>query len=343
MAQRFDVRKAEVFGDPMFVAESVFSQTWFLHGTFSFSENGVLAYRPGSTERTQLVWFDRNGKRLKAVGEPAEYSNPALSPDQKRVALSIRDPQTNTRDIWIIDLERGTSSRLTFDPSDESNPTWSPDGTRIAFWSDRKGHRDIYVKQADGAGEEQLVSQASEDNNVEDWSSDGQYLFAGDGAEWLFPFREGKARPFVRAQFGHDQYRFCPNGNAPPRWFAYRSDETGTTQVYVRTFAGTLSGSGGKWQISTDGGSEPFWRSDGKEIFYVNGNTLMAVEVNGDGESFRAGIPKVLFETPLPLPGPRRSRYDISSDGKRFLMTVVAEPHNASFTVVLNWPALLKR
>ncbi len=341
MAQRFDVRKAELSGDPMLVADPVAIPPGIPIGDFTASENGVLAYRPGSAGRTQLVWFNRSGQRLKTVGEPAEYSNPALSPDQKRVAVSIRDPQTRTRDIWIIDLERGTSSRFTFDPSDESNPTWSPDGKRIAFWSNRKVHRDIYVKQADGAGEEQVVSQASEDNYVEDWSSDGQYLFAGDGAEWLFSFREGKARPIVRSQFLHDQYRFCPNGNAPPRWFAYESGETGALQVYVRSFAGTLSGSGGKWQISSDGGSEPYWRGDGKELFYLNGNKLMAVEVNGDGESFRAGNPKMLFETPL-LPGTLRNRYDVSSDGKRFLINVLAERPATSFTVVLNWPALLK-
>src|SRR4029077_268720 len=129
-----------------------------------------------------------------------------------------------------------------------------------------------YVKVASGAGDDQLVWPSNEDNNVEDWSSDGKCVFAGDGAEWLFSFREGKARPFVRSQFGHHQYRFCPNGNATPSWFAYESAETGASQVYVRSFAGTLSGSGGKWQISTDGGSEPYWRRDGKELFYLNSN-----------------------------------------------------------------------
>jgi dipeptidyl aminopeptidase/acylaminoacyl peptidase len=283
------------------------------------------------------------------LGEPAEYTNAALSPDQKNLAVSKHDPQTNTRDIWVIDLERGTNSRLTFDPADESNPTWSPDGTRIAFWSDRNGgHRDIYVKQARSAGDEQLVWQSNANKSVEDWSSDEQYLFAndysstiGNGVEWLFSFREHKIQPFVRAQFGHDQYRFCPNGRQPPRWFAYRSSETGNSQVYVRSFAATLSGSGGKWQISTDGGMEPFWRGDGKELFYLNGNKLMAVEVNGDGESFRPGIPKELFETP-PLPAPRRNRYNVTSDGKRFLLNVLAEEQTSSFTVVSNWTALLK-
>ena len=344
MAQRFDVRKAELSGDPMLVADPVAVPASIPigdFGDFTVSENGVLAYRPGSG-RTQLVWFDRSGKRLKALGEQANYSNPSLSPDQKRVAVSMSDPQTNTRDIWVIDVERSTSSRFTFNPGDESNPTWSPDSKRIAFWSDRKGHRNVYVKVASGAGDDQLVWRSNEDNNVDDWSSDGQYLFAGDGGEWLFSFREGKARSFVRAQFRHEQYRFCPNGNAPPSWFAYESAETGASQVYVRSFAGTLSGSGGKWQISTDGGSEPYWRHDGKELFYLNSNKLMAVEVNGAGVSFQAGNPKMLFEAPL-TPAILKNRYDVSSDGKRFLLNVLAERQAASFTVVLNWPGLLKR
>jgi hypothetical protein len=342
IAQSFDVRRAELSGDPMVVADQVLLVPGTPFGEYTVSENGALAYRQGSVEHTQLVWFDRSGKRLKTVSEVADYSNPALSPDQRRVAVSKSDPQTNTRDIWIIDLERGTSSRLTFDPADDSNPTWSPDGKRIAFWSDRTGHRNVYVKQAGGAGDEQIVWQSDEPQHVEDWSSDGQYLFAGDGAEWLFSFRERRVQPFVRAQFGHEQYRFCPNGTKPPRWFAYRSNETGESQVYVRSFAGALAGSGGKWQISTNGGMEPYWRGDGKELFYLNGNKLMEVEVNGDGESFQAGIPKELFTTPpLPAPG-RRSRYDVSSDGKRFLMNVLAEQETNRFTVVLNWPALLK-
>jgi Tol biopolymer transport system component len=344
MAQRFDLRKAELSGDPILVADQVLVTPGAPWGYYTVSENGVLAYRAGSGERTQLVWYDRAGKRLKTASEPAEYSNPALSPDQKKVAVSKRDPQTHTRDIWIIDLERGASSRFTFDPAEDSNPTWSPDGTRIAFWSDRKGHNDIYMKQATGAGDEELVSQSDEEKYVEDWSTDGQYLFAGDDAEWLFSFRDHKVQPFVRAQFVHDQYRFCPNGNQPPRWFAYRSVEGGVSQVYVRSFAGTLSGSGGKWLISTDGGEEPHWRGDGKELFYLNGNKLMAVGVNGDGVSFQPGIPKELFETP-PL-GEfsefRRNCYDVTSDGKRFLINLLAEQPSNSFTVVLNWPARLK-
>jgi len=348
-AQRFDIRRAELSGDPVVVADSVatFQQSSVLFGLFSVSQNGALTYSPGSgTTGTQLVWFDRSGKHLGTVGEPAVYSNPAISPDQKMVTVGKQDPQSKTRDIWVIDLQRGTSSRLTFDPADDLNPTWSPDGTRIAFSSDRKGHRDIYVKAASGVGEEQMLVESAEDKGVVDWSADGQYLVwgvAATGREWLFSFRDHTNLPFLQAKFLQMECRFSPNHGGPPRWIAYSSFETGAWQVYVRSFAGVLSGSGGKWQISTGGGTEPMWRGDGKELFYLNGNRLMAVEVNGDGESIRAGIPKELFEARL-LAVHLRNRYIVTSDGKRFLMnTLVEEQGHASIRVVLNWPALLKR
>ena len=175
MAQPFDAGRLRITGDPFPVAERVLRMP--VPGSlFSISQNGVLAYRSAGSNNVQLAWYSREGKRLATVGEPADYSNPAISPDQKRVAVCIRDPQTKTRDIWVIDLQRGGTSRLTFDPGDDKNPTWSPDSARIAFSSDRKGHLDIYVKPASGAGEEQMLLQSSEDKAVEDWSPDGQYL-----------------------------------------------------------------------------------------------------------------------------------------------------------------------
>ena len=348
MAQQFHSRNAELSGDPVVIADSVAAANGRVaFGLFSVSQNGVLTYSPGSvTTGTQLVWFDRSGKRLRTLGEPADYTNPAISPDQKMVAVGKQDPQTRTRDIWVIDLQRGTSSRLTFDPADDLNPTWSPDGARIAFSSNRKGHRDIYVKAASGVGEEQVLAESAEEKSVDDWSTDGQYLVWGidpTAHEWLFSFRAHKILPFLQAKFSQVQCRFSPNHDRPTRWIAYASFETGAQQVYVRSFAGALSGSGGKWQISTGGGSEPMWRGDGKELFYLNGNRLMAVEVNEDGESIRAGIPRELFEARL-TPEQRRNRYVVTSDGKRFLMNaLVEEQEHASIRVVLNWPGLLKR
>jgi dipeptidyl aminopeptidase/acylaminoacyl peptidase len=157
-----------------------------------------------------------------------------ISPDQKRVAVCIRDPQTKTRDIWVIELQRGASSRLTFDPADDVDPAWSPEGTRIAFSSNRKGDHYIYVKPATGEGEEQMLLQSSEDKYVEDWSPDGQYLACGgDSGEFLFSLRENKCLPLPFLEKNENaQLRFCPTRGSAPRWFAYTS--SGTHQVEVR-------------------------------------------------------------------------------------------------------------
>jgi serine/threonine protein kinase len=345
MAQPFDAGRLRITGDPFPIAERVLRMP--LPGSlFSISQNGILAYRSTSSGNAQLAWYSREGNRLGTVGEPADYSNPMISPDQKRVAVSIRDPQTKTRDIWVIGLQRGGSSRLTFDPGDDTNPAWSPDSARIAFSSDRKGHRDIYVKSASGAGEEQVLLQSSEDKSVEDWSPDGQYLVYNTldkGRAFIYSLRENKVVRFLLEKHVNPQIRFCPTRGSMPRWFAYTSSDSESPQVYVRRFGGAFSISGGEWQISTHGGSEPTWRGDGKELFYANGNKLMAIDVKPDGESFEKGInAKHLFDAPLALGG--RSTYAVATDGKRFLMNVLAEDKKrAQLTVVLNWRAGLRK
>jgi Tol biopolymer transport system component len=343
MARRFDFRRAEVSGDPLRLVDGVATGNPPFYSIFSVSENGILAYLSLSMlfDITELVWCDRTGRRLGTVASPAAYSNPAISPDQKKIAVAKWDTQTNTRDIWIIDFERRNSSRLTFDPADDTNPTWSPDGTRIAFSSNRKGHFDIYVKPASGVGDERQLIESGESKYIEDWSGDGEYLAYGTNTgEWVYSFKQQKSMLLLRGG-QQDQVRFFPKRAGPLRWFAYESDESGQFQVYVRSFAGALSGSGGKWQVSLDGGSEPYWRVDGKELFYVQGNKLMAVEINAGAESFQMGAPKELFESRLPRI--RKNRYDVTSDGRRFLVNAwTDQKRTTNFRVVLNWPALLK-
>jgi hypothetical protein len=185
MAQPFNLRSLTLTSEPRPVADHVELSTTaatggvnaFASATFSVSPNGVLVWRRSlQSSQSQLQWYDRQGKKLSTVGEAADYSNPSLSPDNSKLAVCIRDPQTRTRDIWIFDLKRGSRTRLTFDPADDLDPVWSPDGSRVAFTSDRAGQRDIYVKPADGSGEEQLlVGEKGTDKNVEDWSRDGKW------------------------------------------------------------------------------------------------------------------------------------------------------------------------
>jgi len=339
VAQSFDIQHATLAGDPMSVTDIFSNQS-----LFSVSSNGVLAYRTEPPVGTRLIWLDRNGKRLGTLGEAQIYTNPAISPDQKKVAVGIHDAQTGIRDIWIMDLQRGTNFRLSSDPADEFNPTWSPDGSKIAFPSDRNRRREIYLRAADGGGADELLAESGEIKSVEDWSGDGQLLLCGtDAHEGLFSFRNRKLSPLTSGKFIEDQGRFCPNGGAKPRWFAYTSNETGTRQVYVQSVTGALASRGARLQISNSGGTEPFWRGDGKELFYLNGNKLMVVDVNGAGETFQAGVPKELFEAPF-VTGSMRNRYDVTRDGKRFLVIAPAgEKQEQKITVIVNWPALLKR
>ena len=349
MAQALDTRRFELAGEPFPVAEHVGS--FRAMGYFSVSENGVLAYRSGaSASGSQLLWFDRQGKSQGALGPPAFYLDVALSPDGKRAA-AVQD-QTTNRDIWIIDVARNIPTRFTFDVAQDRFPVWSPDGTRLVFGSDRRarGIFDIYRKDAGYSGNEELLFKSGAPLS---WSPDGRNLLylSNDPKTradlWVLPDPAGaagerKPTPYLQTPFNEVQGQFSPDG----RWIAYASDDAvqGQYQIYVQSFPpGT-----GKFQISTGaGGTQPRWRRDGKELFYIAADgKLMAVEVK-TGHGFEPGVPKPLFDPRILSGGPNASfRYDVAADGKRFLVnsTYSAAENSAPdpITVVLNWTAGLK-
>jgi Tol biopolymer transport system component/DNA-binding winged helix-turn-helix (wHTH) protein len=334
MAQAFDATRLELTGAPLLVTQPVSISTTPLRSlaAFSVSGNGVLAYRAGgNTGAKELVWFDRQGKRLGTVGEPAEYSNPALSPDEKRLVVCRVNPQARTRGLWVFDLVQGTSSRFTFDPADESNPVWSPDGSRIAFTA-RKGHLDIFLKAATGSGDAKVLLESGQDKNLVDWSPDGSILFTQGGSVWTLGL-DGDHKPNGPFAVSGNP-RVSPNG----RWVAYGSDESGRNEVYVQSFPP----SGGKWQVSTAGGTGGQWRRDGKELFYLADDKLMAVEVKTDAPAFEKAIPKPLFALRLERLT-RRTHYEVAANGQRFLVVTPVEAPPAPFTLVTNWTAGLKR
>jgi Tol biopolymer transport system component len=338
MAQRFDPTRIRLSGDTIPVAEHVLRLALYRAG-FSTSASGVLAYMAGDEARRSLVWVDRAGKELESYDDlPSDYRNFRLSPDEKRVVID-RTVDGNS-DIWVVDLVRHVPARLTSDRATDNLPIWSPDGNQVLFPSNRSGAFDLYVKAANGTGQEQvLVKMGTPTGWATDWSRDGRFILyempGRDAGEdlWIAPqFGDRKPFPYLNSQFSEQSGRFSPDGH----WIAYVSDESGREEVYVQAFP--LSGE--KVAISSSGGSEPQWRADGSELLYVGADrTLMAVPVKL-GTKFQAGVPKPLF--PIALSGGGRWNYAISRDGQRVLMRKAAGEMNP-ITVVLNWAAGLNK
>jgi Tol biopolymer transport system component len=344
MVRPFNAKALRFTGPAVPAAQNVGSYTGSAYAYFSVSAAGVLAYQAVPTAVTnQMAWYSRTGQKLGTLGQANLYTNPVLSPDGSRLAVGV-GPH-GARDIWIYDLKRGTASRLTFNPADDTGPSWSADGSRIFFSSDRAGRIDIYQQAANGLGSTEPVYQSKDQNKyVDDVSADGRYILYDNGGGtngtelWALPlFGDRKPVVFVQGSFGARSARFSPNG----RFVAYDSNETGKREIYVQTFPQQT----GKWQISPSGGAEPFWRRDGKELFYLTAdNQLMAVPVNTDAASFQPGIPKPLFQSQLVSIANWRNTYAPSPDGQRFLMlTPEDQAKPEPITVVVNWPALLRQ
>ncbi len=350
MAQGFDANSLELKGDAFPVAEQAVRNPVNGRVMFSVSENGVLALRTGGLAMNQLIWFDRTGKQLSALTPPGTYNAPSLSPDQKRVAVARYDFQAvSAFDIWLIDLERGAQMRFTTDPAGDGYPAWSPDGDRIAFVSIRNGFGNLYQKSSNGSGTEESLLASRELKREPDWSPDGRFiLYSQLNATtnedlFLLPLSgERKPEPFLQTNFIEAHGRFSPNG----RWVAYISNETGKFEVYVQSFPAK----GDKIPISTEGGGQPQWRADGRELYYYTPDRkLMAVEVSGEGSTFRVGVARPLFEIRVSGIGvergfPGSGYYTAARDGKRFLVAGTPEaPERQQIIIVLNWTADLKQ
>ncbi|MBK5291990.1 MAG: protein kinase [Acidobacteriia bacterium] len=337
MAQAFDPGKMQLSGDPVPVVQSI--ATFLIMPAVSASDHGVLAYSTGNRSRnTQLSWFSRDGKPVADVGAPARNSYPALSPEEKRVVVSeFGYTGGGTSDLWVHDMDRGRHTRLTFDPAFDSFPVWSPDGARIAYYSNRSGNGDLYIKAASGAGADEVLFQSPTLKFLTDWSRDGhQLVFSETGPKtkrdlWTLDMDTRKSTPFLQTEFDEQQGQFSPDG----RWMAYISDESKIFQVYVRSFPP----SGGKWQVSVAGGTQPRWRRDGKELYFIApDNKVMAAPVKLGTTTFEPGTPKELFTSRIDPGGFTVHNYAVTGDGQRFLInSTVADTKQDPITVVVNW------
>jgi len=338
MAQPFDPRSLAVRGEAVPIAAGVAHYATVGLADFSVSRNGIIAL--GSAARLrQLTWFDRGGKPLSTFGKESFYQFLSLSRDQKRVAADAQDSSAGYQ-IFLFDPARGTTTQLTFAAATGNFPVWSPDGASIAFASNRDGVYNLYVKSSSAAGQDELLLKSDRNKFLTDWSPDGRYLLYGDQDPktknsdlWVLPMT-GERRPslYVHSDFDKREARFSPDG----RWVAYAANEASRMQVYVQSFPAGPE----RFPISTDGGSRPRWRDDGRELYYLSpGGGLMAVEVKTGG-AFLAGTPKLLFETGIINP---LVYFDTTTAGQRFVMPVAPSVAPEPVTVILNWTASLKR
>ncbi|HXH28757.1 MAG TPA: hypothetical protein VNL37_06910, partial [Candidatus Polarisedimenticolia bacterium] len=340
MAQPFDPDQIRLSGDPLPLAAQLSGGSYSWGGAnFDVSDQGVLAYREGSGEgQTELDWYDRSGKRIGQVGDADFYHDLALSRDGRRLAVNIGK---DTGDLWIQDLQRDVRSRLTFDPADDTAPVFSPDGARLAFVSSRKKMGELYWRDTNGTGQDELLFSSGTELIANDWSPDGRWiLFTSLNRDtgfdlWTYSVADKKAEPWLEGPLDQVGARLSPNG----RWIAYDSSESGRNEVYVQAFP--MKG-GGRWQVSRGGGGSATWRADGKEIYYLGlENTLMAADVRTEG-TFDVGTPHPLFKAQFRSTNGRN--YDATPDGQRFLVNGPKENDRSgqSVTLVLNWPAAIR-
>jgi eukaryotic-like serine/threonine-protein kinase len=358
-AQPFDNRRAELTGQATAIAGQVGDNRGGKggYGAFTASTNDVLAFLRSAMSDQQLTWVDSDGKILGTPGEPGDYQGLALSPDGTRLAFS--KSSGTGRNIWLLDLTRGTSTRFTFDSAKDEDPVWSPDGSRIVFASNRDGGQfNLYQKLVSGVKEEEVLLKSAEDKWPTSWSRDGRFLLYDtvhpktkvNTDIWMLPLDgDKKPAPFLVTEFSESDAHFSPDGH----YVAYTSEESGQPAVYVRSFspsfsvtsAGTPTETGGKWKVSDHLGLQPRWRGDGQALYYrsLSDGKVMAVEI-ATHPAFRAGKPRPLgIALPIPPAWPDLgSLWDSAADGKSFL-TLTTVTRKEPYTVVLNWQAGLKK
>jgi serine/threonine protein kinase len=350
-ATQFDPAKRAVGSDSQVIADQVGYQPSISWGTFSVAENGTIVYNAtlGAT-LSVLTWYDRAGKELGHVGDIGVVSNPTLSPDGSRVAIDIADAKANDVNLWLGDLERGTNSRFTFDTTEDVGGVWSRDGNMIAYRSLQAKDTNLFLKQAQGLQPPRLIFSASANAHATDdlipnsWSPDDKLLLAtlqaasGGSQLVLIQPSSSKMTPFLSTQSSDSNGQISPDG----KWVAYASNESGDWEVYVTTFPAAT----GKWQVSRGGGSEPRWRGDGKEIFYIGPKSMLTAVTVDTRDSFSSGNPTPLFRTQIraTVSSTDQFSYDVTKDGQRFLVNKYAKPAQvAPLHIILNATAGLAK
>jgi eukaryotic-like serine/threonine-protein kinase len=334
--QKFDAAAGVLTGEPEPLADRILGLRGPSYLPLSAARNGTIAYWNAPLTPTELLWFDRTGRPLGKVGaDNVRYDNPVLSPDGSTLLVTLRD-NPNINNLMRFDLSSGAGSRLTFIGGVARFAVWAPDSREIAYSVNIDGLPQLFRRDASGAGEEAIIKGVGSHYAMfpDDWSRHGRILVVVAGRTgfdvWSLDVAAGKAEPYLASRNNEVQARLSPDG----RWVAYTSDESGVWETYVQGFGQTR----GKWLISSGGGSQPMWRSDGRELFFIGADgRLLAVPVTTSG-TFAHGVASPLFKTSTPqILAPFRTGYAVSPDGQRFLITSLrlnAEP--SAITVVLN-------
>jgi serine/threonine protein kinase/Tol biopolymer transport system component len=342
MAQAFDQSALSVLGEPQPLAERVAFSGSFGLGFFAVRGN-TLAYLPSQYEDQQLAWVDTRGYASSTVGGPGHFRNPRLSPDETRVAVERVDATTGVPDIWILDLTRHSSTRFAFDKRSDGSPVWSVNGESIVFQSDRHGPSSLYRKRANGVGDDERLTQATYIQIPSDETADGTVLYSEFHPQTgndIWMLRRGADKgpiALIRSPFNDMQPKVSPDG----KFIAYASDESNRLEIYVQPFPGLTS----RWQVSSTGGQQPTWQQDGKRLFYVSpANELMSVDLTSATSALQVGNPQRLFTNGSLQSTGVGYGYDVSHDGKRFLVAVPVDTESRdSVSVVLNWWLKLAR
>jgi hypothetical protein len=339
MAQSFDEDSATLSGDPFVVAQDVHFEEGNWRGVFDCSPDGTLIYQSaGAAHGSQLMWYSRDGRVLSKLGDSDLYNDLSLSHDGKRLAVSIGDPGG---DLWIYDLARGVRTRYSFGSKVQRSPVWSPDDKQIASLENEQNTANLVVWSATSAGTQTPLYESPTVKRPTDYSPDGKYLMfsetpVGTGL-YLLPFTgEKKPQEFREKRINANDGQFSPDG----KWVVYSSQETGRTEIFVTQFPGPR----GQWQVSNAGGSEPRWRKDGKAIYYWGADrNLTEAEVKAKDGRFEVNAIHPLFKVLMPVNPIAEPTYDVTADGKKFIVNAASSAADQPLTVVTNWTSRARK